>query len=193
MRDILRCLRGGGWCQMVEIDFNAQSDNGSLTDGHALRQWSQAYLRAMEQHKNPRAPRRLAGWMRNAGFTEVNERMIPLPMCGWSDSQREYEIGVANQENVRLLLSSLALYPFTERLGMSITEFHVLVAQARLEASNPALKVGPPRLSCKLNICGQIWIALTCLVMVISHISHCTYVSVESRGAKNIRRRVRQG
>ncbi|KAI0009727.1 S-adenosyl-L-methionine-dependent methyltransferase [Xylariaceae sp. FL0662B] len=140
MRDILRCLRGGGWCQMVEIDYNAQSDNGSLTDGHALRQWSQAYLRAMEQHKNPRAPRRLAAWMRSAGFTEVNERMIPLPMCGWSDNQREFEIGIANQENVRLLLSSLALYPFTERLRMSITEFHVLVAQARLEASNPALK-----------------------------------------------------
>lgn len=33
MRDILRCLRGNGWCQMVEIDFNAQSDNGTLTDG----------------------------------------------------------------------------------------------------------------------------------------------------------------
>ncbi len=33
MADILRVLRPGGWCQMVEIYFNAQSDNGSLTDG----------------------------------------------------------------------------------------------------------------------------------------------------------------
>ena len=29
--DILRVLRPGGWCQMVEIYFNAQSDNGTLT------------------------------------------------------------------------------------------------------------------------------------------------------------------
>ncbi|KAI0597947.1 hypothetical protein F4775DRAFT_592939 [Biscogniauxia sp. FL1348] len=86
VRDIFRCLRGGGWCQMVEIDFNAQSDNGTLTDGSALRQWSQTYLQAMEQCKNPRAPRRLSGWLRDAGFTDVDERMIPLPMCGWSDS-----------------------------------------------------------------------------------------------------------
>ncbi|KAI0387584.1 S-adenosyl-L-methionine-dependent methyltransferase [Hypomontagnella monticulosa] len=141
MRDILRCLRVNGWCQMVEIDFNAQSDNGTLTDGHALRQWSDKYIRAMSQNKNPEAPRRLAHWMRHAGFVDVEERMLPLPMCGWSENQRDFDIGAANQENVRLLLGSLALYPFTELLGMTITEFHVLVAQARAEASNPALKV----------------------------------------------------
>lgn len=61
--------------------------------------------------------------------------VLPLPMCGWSESmfaghsfprylilimdtdQREFDIGAANQENVRLLLGSLALYPFTELLG----------------------------------------------------------------------------
>jgi hypothetical protein len=77
--------------------------------------------------------------------------------------QREYDIGVANQENVRMLLSSVALYPFTHYLryipfrgvpskykskadysvSMSITEFHVLVAKARVEAANPAFKVHP--------------------------------------------------
>ncbi|KAI0206333.1 S-adenosyl-L-methionine-dependent methyltransferase [Astrocystis sublimbata] len=134
IRDILRSLRPGGWVQMVEIDFNAQSDNGALADSSALRQWSQTYLFAMEQCKNPRAPRRLGGWLRNAGFTDVDERMIPLPMCAWSDSkslilerssvlrratiagQREYDIGAANEENVRMLLSSVALYPFTHYL-----------------------------------------------------------------------------
>ncbi|KAI8956080.1 S-adenosyl-L-methionine-dependent methyltransferase [Xylaria longipes] len=161
IRDIFRSLRPGGWVQMVEIDFNAQSDNGALADNSALRQWSQTYLFAMEQCKNPRAPRRLGGWLRNAGFTDVDERMIPLPMCAWSDNQRDYDIGAANQENVRMLLSSVAIYPFTHYLryapskdmlgringnvdghsSMSITEFHVLVAKARTEAANPALKV----------------------------------------------------
>lgn len=31
--DIFRVTRPGGWCQMVEIYFNAQSDNGTLTHG----------------------------------------------------------------------------------------------------------------------------------------------------------------
>lgn len=33
VQDILRVLRPGGWCQMVEIYFNAQSDNGTLERG----------------------------------------------------------------------------------------------------------------------------------------------------------------
>ncbi|KAI1180733.1 S-adenosyl-L-methionine-dependent methyltransferase [Nemania sp. FL0916] len=143
IRDIFRCLRPGGWIQMVEVDMNAQSDNGALTDNSALRQWSQTYLHAMAQCKNPRAPRQLGGWLRSAGFTDVDERMIPLPMCAWADHPRNYDIGAANQENVRMLLSSVALYPFTHYLGlsMSITEFHVLVAMARTEAADPTLKV----------------------------------------------------
>ncbi|POR36202.1 Uncharacterized protein TPAR_03611 [Tolypocladium paradoxum] len=33
VRDIFRVLKPGGWCQMVEIYFNAQSDNGTLQRG----------------------------------------------------------------------------------------------------------------------------------------------------------------
>jgi ubiquinone/menaquinone biosynthesis C-methylase UbiE len=89
IRDIYQCLKPGGWVQMVEIDFNAQSDNGAiLRVDSALRQWSETYLRVMEQCKNPRAPRRLGAWLRNTGFTDVDERMIPLPMCAWSTSKK---------------------------------------------------------------------------------------------------------
>lgn len=31
--DIFRVLKPGGWCQMVELYLNAQSDNGTLTNG----------------------------------------------------------------------------------------------------------------------------------------------------------------
>lgn len=33
MRDMFRVTRPGGWCQMVELYFQVQSDNGSLTEG----------------------------------------------------------------------------------------------------------------------------------------------------------------
>lgn len=53
---------------------------------------------------------------------------------------REKEVGTANRENMSHLLSSLAIYPFTERLDMSITEAQVLLAQARRDAQNPSFK-----------------------------------------------------
>ncbi|KZL66760.1 UMTA methyltransferase, partial [Colletotrichum tofieldiae] len=158
IRDTFRVLRPGGWCQMVEIYFNAQSDNGTLTQNHALRRWSRRYLDSMQPYKDPRAPLQMQSWMQSAGFDSVETQMIPLPTCGWSSGEepigrcaghrssfgdvdpRQHQIGVANRENVRRMLSSLAMYPMTEFRGMTSQEFQVLVAQARSEADNPAFR-----------------------------------------------------
>ncbi|RSL93066.1 hypothetical protein CEP52_013480 [Fusarium oligoseptatum] len=123
IRDIFRVLRPGD---------------------HALSRWSRRYLQSQQPYKDPRAPLQMATWMRSAGFTEVESRLLTLPMCAWSNDAREYEIGWANNENVNQLLYSLALYPFTQFLGMSFNDFQLLVAQARSEAGNPAFKVNTP-------------------------------------------------
>lgn len=142
LRDIRRVLRPGGWCQLIEIYFNAQSDNDTLTDDHALRQWSRRYLGAMERcGKDPRAGRRLHGWMRDAGFVNVESTTLTLPMCGWSNDEITRGMGNWNKENVSRLLSSLALYPVVERQRlMTINNFHLMVGQARAEAATRAFK-----------------------------------------------------
>ncbi|KAH8173327.1 methyltransferase domain-containing protein [Sarocladium implicatum] len=140
IRDMYRALRPGGWCQMVEIYFNAQSDNGSLSRDHALSRWSRQYLDGLHPYKNPRAPLQLSNWMRNAGFTEVDTRLIPLPMCGWSSDAREHHIGELNKSHVSELLHTLGLYPMTRFRGLSIGDFEELVNEARVEAANASLK-----------------------------------------------------
>lgn len=69
---------------MVEIYFNVQSDNGSITDEHALRRWSTQYLRALEDRKDLRIGSKLRTLMTEAGFVEVDTKMIPLPLSAWS-------------------------------------------------------------------------------------------------------------
>jgi ubiquinone/menaquinone biosynthesis C-methylase UbiE len=101
LQDMYRVLLPGGWCQLVEIYFNAQSDNGTLSPGkltclgastrwclvndvdHALSRWSRGYLDALHPQKDPRAALRLKDWMRNAGFTDIESRLLTLPMCPW--------------------------------------------------------------------------------------------------------------
>ncbi|KAI9054724.1 hypothetical protein LZ554_001875 [Drepanopeziza brunnea f. sp. 'monogermtubi'] len=148
LREIIRVIRPGGWAQMVEIYLNFQSDNGTLTDNHALRQWSARYLESMVGLKDPRVALRLPDMMREAGFVDIEHRMVRLPTCGWSMDQRDNEIGTANRENVQRMLSSLALYPFTERLNMPIQDVQLLIAQARLEADDPAFKAYFPLYVC---------------------------------------------
>jgi len=94
---------------MVELYCNVQSDNGSLTEGWSdessagmrlliggkitLSQWSARYLESMEGLKDPRAPLRLPDMMRQAGFVDVEHRVIQLPTCGWSTGSYSNTVG----------------------------------------------------------------------------------------------------
>lgn len=49
-------------------------------------------------------------------------------------------IGNANKENVQQTLRTLAVFPFTRRLGMTIGDVDLLVDRARADAVNPSLK-----------------------------------------------------
>ncbi|KAJ5974419.1 hypothetical protein N7481_011629 [Penicillium waksmanii] len=146
IRDIVRVLKPGGWVQMIEIYFNVQSDNGSITDEHALRRWSTQYMRAQEDRKDLRIGTRLRNMLTSAGLTEVDTKMIPLPLSAWGEWTRD--IGQANSGNIQKLLRSLALYPLTKRLHMSIENFDTLVEQAQEEAKDPSLKAYFPLYVC---------------------------------------------
>lgn len=41
-------------------------------------------LSSLEEIKDLRAPLRLSQMMSNAGYTDLQSRMIPLPLCDWS-------------------------------------------------------------------------------------------------------------
>ena len=71
---------------MVEIYYNIQSDNGTLTDEHSLRQWSNKYLQALEETKDLRAPNRMKSMLDEAGFQETESLMMMLPLNGWPTS-----------------------------------------------------------------------------------------------------------
>ena len=82
-----RVLKPGGWAQMVECYYMCQSDNGSITQSHPLHEWSTAYISALDEIKNPRAPMQLQTLFHAAGFVEVESKMIPLPLSGWSTGE----------------------------------------------------------------------------------------------------------
>lgn len=69
---------------MAEIYFNAQSDNGSISEQHALRQWSSNFMGSFGETRDLRVGTRLKSLFIAAGLAEVDTRMIPLPLSAWS-------------------------------------------------------------------------------------------------------------
>jgi hypothetical protein len=51
---------------------------------NALRQWSARYLESLDGLKDLRVALRLPNLMREAGFVDVEHRMIQLHTCAWS-------------------------------------------------------------------------------------------------------------
>ncbi|EFE45206.1 hypothetical protein TRV_00020 [Trichophyton verrucosum HKI 0517] len=129
---------------MVEVYFNVQSDNGALTESNCLRKWSTSYIAALEDVKDLRSGMKLAGLMASAGLVDIESKIIPLPLSGWSTDPRMKAIGEANRKNVHLLLESLGLYPLMHGLDMSEVEFQELLTGARQEADDPSLKAYIP-------------------------------------------------
>jgi len=125
---------------MVELYLNVQSDNGSITDQNALRQWSSKYKAALDDLKDLSIGTRLGNLMTAAGLVEVDTKMMQLPLSAWPSVTKLRQVGELNRQNSRRLLSSVALYPLTQRLHMSRQEFEALVDRAREEIDDLSLK-----------------------------------------------------
>lgn len=76
--------------------------SGMLDNSQSLDYWltmdrSQLYLRGLQPEKDGRAGLSLEELMRNAGFENVESRMMQLPLCGWPDGlSRRYCYGGVN-------------------------------------------------------------------------------------------------
>lgn len=157
---LIRVLKPGGWVQIVECYHMCQSDNGMITETHALRQWSRLYLRSLDGLKDLRAPLRMQDLLTAAGLVNIEAKMIPLPLCEWplgmvpvaplvprshigvlnSLDPRQRQIGAAVREHIRHALISLSLFPFNKRLDMAADAIYTLAASASRDASDPSLK-----------------------------------------------------
>lgn len=71
--------------QLVEIYYNVQSDNGSITEQHALRKWSSRFMGSLDNEKDLRVGTRLKTLLTDAGFDDIDTRMIPIPLSSWSN------------------------------------------------------------------------------------------------------------
>ena len=89
--------------QMVECYYMCQSDNGSITESHAIRQWSNNYIRSIDGIKDPRIPLQLHNLCTAAGFVDIESRMIPLPLCAWSNGMKPFNL-FTNQYKICCLI-----------------------------------------------------------------------------------------
>lgn len=134
---MLRNLAPGGFIEIQEIDVMMKSDDGTLRDDSAIMKWSnllnEASVKLQQAYKKIDE---FADMMAEAGFTEIVDMRFKWPTNQWPKDKKYKELGVWNNENIKIALDSLTIAPFTRAHGWSVEQVQVFLSSVRKDLND---------------------------------------------------------
>jgi len=125
-------MKPGGWIESLEMDIQFTSDDGTVTPGHTMYDWSQLFIDAGEKMGRtfliPRQSRKL---LEDAGFVDLHSRTYKMPVGSWMEDDKWREIGQWNLLYLTTGLEGMALYILKNVLGWEYPEIQALTGRMR--------------------------------------------------------------
>lgn len=85
MRQAFENTKPGGWAEFQDVDLAYYSEDGSLKEELSLSKWITALVDAAYGFgRDPRPGSKLEGWMKDAGFENVQHEKLRLPIGPWA-------------------------------------------------------------------------------------------------------------
>ena len=129
-------LKPGGWFEIMGTALPLRCDDGT-TKGTAFEQWCDDILEISKTIGMPfDNPYHYREWLETAGFVNVQERRIPLPINSWPKDKRMKQIGAWEMVNFASGLEGFSLKLFQDVLGWKLEELKVFLAQVRKDIEN---------------------------------------------------------
>ncbi|ETN36863.1 uncharacterized protein HMPREF1541_07850 [Cyphellophora europaea CBS 101466] len=133
-------LTPGGYIELQDFDLDYYSVDGSLTPDHALKRWLTASYAAEEiTGRTLRPGRQLEGWLKAAGFVNVQVIRTPIPLGPWPKDERQKRIGLLNWTQLWEGLPGLSLRLFIDVLGYTREELEILLMEVRKDMQSPSI------------------------------------------------------
>lgn len=119
-------LNPGGWLECQEPDVSLKCDDGTMSDDHALGEWYSELKRISELANKPvgNSPL-LKGWFEDAGFVDVQEKIIKLPTCAWAKDRNLKEVGWWMENMMAEHVAGLSRAYQSRVAGISVEEHEV--------------------------------------------------------------------
>ncbi|EWZ78494.1 hypothetical protein FOWG_17246 [Fusarium oxysporum f. sp. lycopersici MN25] len=138
LRKIFDNLAPGGYVEPQDIDAFMKSDDGTLTEAHALSKWCKLLREAAVKLGRPYIPtKELRNIMDKVGLTNIVETRFKWPSNCWPKDKKYKDLGAWNNENTNLVLESISFAPLTRGLDWTIEEVNVLLVDVRKELNDP--------------------------------------------------------
>jgi len=137
MGEAFKATKPGGWIESIEAKVPYQSDDNTLPADSKLIQWSLTGMEASEKiGKSFDIATKTKGWIQDAGFVNVKETILPVPVGVWPRDKRMKEIGQANLINMLEGLEGFSMAVYTRILGWSAEDVNDLLGQVRADMKN---------------------------------------------------------
>jgi SAM-dependent methyltransferase len=132
----LDALKPGGWLEIKEVALPVVCNDDTL-EGTSLVKWNDEIMNAAAMiGTSLDKPWHYRQWMEEAGFVNVKEHVIPLPINQWPKDRKLKELGMWEMTNLLEGIEGFSVALFTKVLGWSRAELEVFLAQVRKDVQN---------------------------------------------------------
>ncbi|KAH6877223.1 S-adenosyl-L-methionine-dependent methyltransferase [Thelonectria olida] len=132
-------VKPGGYVEHVELWGIARSDDGSLKDDSPLRTWVEIFEKIGDaMGKCFFYDQKAADAVRDAGFVNVSERRVKVPIGTWPKDKKLKAWGAWNRQFVLQGIEGFSIRGLTEMLGWKYDDAQLFLASLRKELTNPA-------------------------------------------------------
>ncbi|GKT42096.1 putative methyltransferase tdiE [Colletotrichum spaethianum] len=137
LRNCYDNLVPGGWVELQELDLFATSDDGTLTEDHALSKWCKLLQGASEKLGRPYiSPPPLKSLLSEIGFVDVSLSLYKWPSNPWAKDPKYRELGVLQCENALSGVEGFTMASLTRAYDWTPEEVNVLLIDVRNDIKN---------------------------------------------------------
>lgn len=129
-----RHIRPGGWFEMQEVVHYPISINGTMPADHPVAQYWALVTEGLAHlgiNFQAAANGRLADQMRDAGFVNVTERVLQIPVGTWAKNRVLKTVGLYWRTILIDGIQAIALGPLTRGCGWTREQVEVFLVEVR--------------------------------------------------------------
>ncbi|OIW22902.1 S-adenosyl-L-methionine-dependent methyltransferase [Coniochaeta ligniaria NRRL 30616] len=141
-RQVRTHLKPGGWCEMQEYDAWIFSDDDSFERAPWTKSWVEKLDEASKMYgKQINVARKQKQWMIDAGFEDVTERVIRIPVGPWAKDPALKELGRFEQLHMQMSAASHTPALFTRVYSWSELQVQLLIEGVKREFRSRDLRL----------------------------------------------------
>ncbi|KAE8362373.1 S-adenosyl-L-methionine-dependent methyltransferase [Aspergillus caelatus] len=141
LRQTFKFTKPGGWVEFQDFEMQFYTTNGEFKTGCPLDKWCTESIEGLRSvGLEPSPGPKLQQWFKDAGFTNVQQKVVPVPVGVWPKDKRLKTVGALNYHQFNDGLDGMSLRIFTAMKGWQPEELREFLADVRKDLRNPRLQ-----------------------------------------------------